>query len=85
MKLINELFQLYRHHFTGDEEDAAVIVYGILQDYDQEDLIDLVKEMDVEQQFEMVSVYLTIKLKEKMDEEGIGQTTMEDEFPKFIN
>ncbi|WP_430383830.1 DUF6154 family protein, partial [Acinetobacter baumannii] len=45
MKFVDELFELYKNHLTGDEEDALIIINGILHDFNDRDIKHLVDTM----------------------------------------
>jgi len=36
--MIDEVFEMYKDHLTGDEEDVLIIIYGILDGFKKEDL-----------------------------------------------
>ncbi|MBP1934633.1 DUF6154 family protein [Ammoniphilus resinae] len=76
MKFIDDLYNLYRDHLTGDEEDAVALVLGALQELEQEDMVTLVKDMKEEELFQMLSLFLIELMRRKMAEEGVGQTTL---------
>lgn len=75
MRFIDELYELYRGHLTGDEEDIVAVVVGILAEQTQEELIELVNEMDEEELFHMVAYYMIEVMKRKV--------AMEDEEPSI--
>ncbi len=72
MKLVDQLYQMYEYHFTGDEEDAWIIVRGIFDEYDRQDFIEHIKELNDREVEEMFMFYVYHKLREKIDHEGIG-------------
>ncbi|RBW67385.1 DUF6154 family protein [Bacillus taeanensis] len=73
MKFIDELYNMYRDHLTGDEEDLDGIVMGILEGHNRLDLEKFVGELDDESLYEMISIYLRVLLLKKEAEEGIGE------------
>ncbi|HJV46859.1 MAG TPA: DUF6154 family protein [Bacillota bacterium] len=75
MKFIDDLYNLYRDHLTGDEEDAVAIVIGVLQELEKEELHKLVGEMNEDELFHMLSLYLIELMRKKMAQEGVGSTT----------
>lgn len=77
MKLVDDLFQMYRNHLTGDEEDAPAIVMSVLEDFNRKDLLKLIKEMKEHELYQMVGLYMVENLKYKMAREGIGEMNME--------
>lgn len=72
MKLADELYQLYKDQLTGDEEDAMIIVSGILEDMQRADYLELIGQLSEEELFEMFGNYAVYKLRLKMLEEGLG-------------
>ena len=76
MKFVDELFQMYRHHLTGDEEDTYAIVLGVLEDFERNDLEALIEQLSDEECFEMVTSYIFELFRRKVAEEGIGQVGM---------
>lgn len=79
MKMIDELFDMYKDHLTGDEEDVLIIIYGILDGYNNENLMNLIQELKAEEKFEMVALFLYEKLRLKMAVEGIGHIGNRDD------
>ncbi|NQF15063.1 hypothetical protein HPY31_14185 [Brevibacillus sp. HB1.3] len=77
MRFIDEVYELYRGHFNGDEEDITAVIVGILAEQSRDDLLDLVEEMDEEELFHMLATYMIEVMKRKV--------AMEDEhFPTSI-
>ncbi|WP_458412147.1 DUF6154 family protein [Schinkia sp. CFF1] len=76
MKLIDDLYKMYSHILTGDEEDADIIVFSVLEALKREDLLELIEEMDEQELYSMVGMYMLEKFKSKMAREGVGQSQM---------
>ncbi|MGG4451935.1 MULTISPECIES: DUF6154 family protein [Brevibacillus] len=77
MRFIDEVYELYRGHFNGDEEDITAVIVGILAEQSRDDLLDLVEEMDEEELFHMLATYMIEVMKRKV--------AMEDEqFPTSV-
>lgn len=72
MKFIDDLYALYKNQLVGDEEDAIALVLYALQDHSKDDLIKLVRDMNEDELFHMLGNYLIEKLKDKMEQEGLG-------------
>lgn len=81
MKLIDDLYKMYSHILTGDEEDADIIVFSVLEALKRKDLLELIEEMSEHELYSMVGMYMLEKFKTKMAQEGVGQTQLltEDE------
>jgi hypothetical protein len=80
LKLANELFQMYKHQLTGDEEDADIITFAVLEELDRNDLLEMIAEMSEQELFNMVGVYLIEFLKGKMAQEGILAESMNRDY-----
>jgi hypothetical protein len=72
MKLVNDIYNLYRDKLTGDEEDVAAIVMGLLHGQSKEELLQWVQEMQETEIYQMLGLYLMEALRVKMAEEGVG-------------
>ncbi len=76
MKLIDELYEMYRHKLTGDEEDADILAFSVLEQLDREDLLQLIEELSDQELYNLVGFYMIENLKAKMAREGIGESKM---------
>lgn len=76
MRFVDELYEMYRGHFNGDEEDIVAIVVGILEEQTQADLFRIIQGMDDEELFHMLATYLIEVMKRKV--------AMEDERPDGV-
>lgn len=79
MKFIEDLYDLYKNHLTGDEEDAIIIIEGVMQDFSQKDLVGFISGLSEKEKHEMVGLYLYEKFRLKATEEGIGTTRNNDD------
>lgn len=77
--MIDDVYEMYKGHFTGDEEDILIIVYGVLDGVNNDDLVKLFKDLNPEEKFEMTVLYLYEKLRQKMAQEGVGYIGNEDD------
>lgn len=77
--MIDDLFEMYKDKLTGDEEDVLVILYGVLDGFNKNDLDSLFNSLNNEEKFEMIALYLYEKLRLKMFEEGIGHIGNRDD------
>lgn len=81
MRLIDELFEMYRDKITGDEEDLDMITFAVLENYSRDELIDIIKEMNDYELHYFIRLYLLEMLKgkfaqlqsEKENEPSIGR------------
>lgn len=73
MKLVDQLYDLYKDQLVGDEEDALIIVSGILAELDREHFLEWIGEMSEHDLYEMLGNYLVYRLRQKMAQEGVGR------------
>ncbi|MDR4889325.1 cytosolic protein [Bacillus sp. HNG] len=76
MKIIDEIYEMYRNKLTGDEEDADIIAFSVLEQFAREDLIDLLSDLTDQELRNLVGFYMIENLKAKMARDGIGQSKM---------
>ena len=81
MKFVSELYEMYRNHLTGDEEDAVALVLHILQEHSKEDILDMIQEMEDDEVIQMFAMYLIESLKFKMAQEGVGHDSFKTQAP----
>ncbi|WP_088105379.1 DUF6154 family protein [Halalkalibacter urbisdiaboli] len=79
MKFVDDLYALYKNHLTGNEEDAFIIIEGILQDFSSNDINKMITDMSDRERNEMFSLFLYEKFRLKVAEEGVGQTKNKDD------
>lgn len=72
MKLVDDLYALYKDQLVGDEEDAIIIVSGVLEELEREHMLEWIQAMSHIELYEMLGNFLIDKLKTKMSEEGLG-------------
>ncbi|MGJ7920343.1 DUF6154 family protein [Neobacillus sp. LXY-4] len=73
MKLVDELFELYRDKLTGDDEDIDMLAFAILEEMSREDLLHLVQDLSTQELYNVIGVYLIESLREKFAQEEYGQ------------
>jgi len=76
MKIIDELYEMYREKLTGDEEDVDILTFSLLEELDRKDLLELIEELSDQELYNLVGFYMIENLKGKMAREGIGQSKM---------
>lgn len=72
MKLVDQMYELYKDQLVGDEEDAVIIVSGLLEELGREHFLEMIREMNEYELYEMLGNFLVDKLKVKMAQEGLG-------------
>lgn len=65
MKLIDELFEMYRNKLTGDEEDIDMLAFAFLEEMTREDLLHLIYDMDEQELYNLMGLYVIESLKGK--------------------
>ncbi|ALC89595.1 hypothetical protein AM500_07335 [Bacillus sp. FJAT-18017] len=73
MKLVDELYELYRNKLTGDEEDIDMLAFAFLEEMSHEDLLALIQEMDKQELYNLMGIYLIESLKVKFAKDEYGQ------------
>ncbi len=72
MSFVDEIYEMYRNHLTGSEEDAVALVLNLLQEHDKNDIIKKIQDMDDYEIIQMFAMFLIEMLKVKMAQEGLG-------------
>ncbi|WP_059171482.1 DUF6154 family protein [Bacillus sp. FJAT-27445] len=73
MKLVDELYELYRNKLTGDEEDIDMLAFAFLEEMTHEDLLALIQDMDKQELYDLMGIYLIESLKGKFAKDDYGQ------------
>ncbi|WML45733.1 DUF6154 family protein [Neobacillus sp. PS3-40] len=85
MKLVDELYDLYRNKLTGDEEDIDMLTFAFLEEMTREDLISMIAEMDEQELYDLMGLYLIESLKGKFAKEELGQQRTPTYQPRNIH
>lgn len=75
LKLVDEIFEFYRDKLSGDEEDIDMLTFAVLEEMSYDDLMDLIKEMDKQELYDLMGLYLIEALKGKFASKDYGQQT----------
>lgn len=73
MKFVDEMFEFYRDKLTGNEDDIDLLTYALLEELSYEDLLQLIQEMDQEELYQLIGMYLIHAFREKLAKENYGQ------------
>ena len=73
MKIIDELYELYRNKLTGDEEDIDMLAFAFLEEMDREDLLSMINELNNQELYNLMGIYLIESLKGKFASEDFRQ------------
>lgn len=71
MRFIDDLYALYKHKLTGNENESVMLVLDILADQKRDDLMKLIDDLSDNEVKQMVSLYLVELLKARMVKDGI--------------
>lgn len=85
MKLVDELYEMYRHKLTGDEEDIDMLAFAFLEEMTREDLLGLIQDMDKQELYDLMGLYLIESLKGKFAKEEYGQHRTHPYYPRNIH
>ena len=85
MKLVDELYDLYRNKLTGDEEDIDMLTFAFLEEMTREDLVSMISEMDEQELYDLMGLYLIESLKGKFAKEEYGQQRAHTYHPRNIH
>lgn len=85
MKIVDELYDLYRDKLTGDEEDIDMLTFAFLEEMTREDLIGMIAEMDEQELYDLMGLYLIESLKGKFAKEDYGQKRVPVYQPRNIH
>ncbi|WP_066310877.1 DUF6154 family protein [Bacillus sp. FJAT-29814] len=85
MKLVDELYEMYRTKLTGDEEDIDMLAFAFLEEMSHEDLLALIRDMDKQELYDLMGLYLIESLKGKFAQEQYGQQRASAFHPRNIH
>lgn len=74
MKIIDELYELYRNKLTGDEEDIDMLAFAFLEEMNREDLLSMINELNNQELYNLMGIYLIESLKGKFASEDYRQS-----------
>lgn len=73
MKLIEELYNLYRNKLTGDEEDIDMLAFAVLEQLNREEILELLQEMDDQELNNLLGIYIIESLKGKFTQDSMDE------------
>ncbi|MFO1444259.1 hypothetical protein KDN24_13795 [Bacillus sp. Bva_UNVM-123] len=74
MKIIDELYELYRHKLTGDEEDIDMLAFAFLEEMNRDDLLTIIHELNNQELYDLMGLYLIESLKGKFASENFTRS-----------
>ncbi|KIL75721.1 DUF6154 family protein [Bacillus badius] len=72
MKLVDELFEMYRGKLQGTEEDLDMITLAVLEQLSQKEILSIIKELNEDELTYFFRLYLFEALKQKFDMDSMG-------------
>lgn len=72
MKLIDDLYNMYRNKLTGDEEDIDMLTFAVLEQLDRKEILELIHEMDDQELTNLMGLYIIESLKGKFAQNHIS-------------
>lgn len=69
MKIVDELYNLYKNKLTGDEEDIDMLAFAFLEEMSREDLLHIIQELNEQELYDLMGLYLIESLKGKFASE----------------
>lgn len=69
MKIIDELYNLYKNKLTGDEEDIDMLTFAFLEEMSREDLLQIIRELNEQELYDLMGLYIIESLKGKFAKE----------------
>lgn len=71
MKLIDDLYNMYRNKITGDEEDIDMLAFAVLEQFNRKEIFELLHEMDDQELIDLMGLYIIESLKGKFAQNEI--------------
>ncbi len=68
LKLIDEIFEMYRGKIRGTQEDFDIIAFTILEQLDRKQLLSMVKDMSDDELAYFIRSYIVESLEGKMNQ-----------------
>ncbi|MBP3039775.1 hypothetical protein J9303_09785 [Bacillaceae bacterium Marseille-Q3522] len=68
MKIIDELFEMYRDKLVGDEEDINMLTFAFLEEMSRDDLLHIIENLDNQELYDLIGLYIIETLKEKFSD-----------------
>ncbi|MED1206070.1 DUF6154 family protein [Heyndrickxia acidicola] len=65
MRLVDELYEVYKNRLTGDEEDLDIITFAVLESSNRKELLEIVNDMNDKELQHFINLYLVETLKGK--------------------
>ncbi|HZG72443.1 MAG TPA: DUF6154 family protein [Chondromyces sp.] len=80
MKLIDELFEIYRDRLEGSDEDLDMITLAVIEQLSHSEILGILKDMSEEELQYVFHSYLLDALKRKFAQEDLNDSVMSKKF-----
>ncbi|KIL47317.1 hypothetical protein KP77_24220 [Jeotgalibacillus alimentarius] len=67
MKLVDEIFEMYKGKIRGSQEDLDMIAFTILEQLDHHELLEMVKELSEDELAYFIRLYIVESLKGRLE------------------
>ncbi len=67
MKLVDEIFEMYKGKIRGSQEDLDMIAFTILEQLDHTELLEMVKELTEDELAYFIRLYIVESLKGRLE------------------
>lgn len=68
MKLVDEIFEMYKGKIRGSQEDLDMIAFTILEQLDHTELLEMVKELSEDELAYFIRLYIVESLKGRLEQ-----------------
>ncbi|KMY51611.1 DUF6154 family protein [Peribacillus loiseleuriae] len=82
MKLIEDLYNLYRDKLSGDEEDIDMLTFAVLEQLDRKEIFNLLEEMDDQEINNLLGIYIIESLKGKFAHDSMNNPKLSHYNPR---
>ncbi|MGM7636312.1 DUF6154 family protein [Bacillus sp. Hm123] len=73
MKLVDELYEIYRGRLQGSDEDLDMITLAVVEQLSNKEIFSIIKEMNEEELQYFFRVYLFEALREKFNNDALEE------------
>lgn len=80
MKLVDELYEIYRGRLQGSDEDLDMITLAVVEQLSNKEIFSIIKEMNEEELQYFFRVYLFEALREKFNNDALEEGWQEKNF-----
>ncbi|MFB1080340.1 DUF6154 family protein [Jeotgalibacillus sp. JSM ZJ347] len=68
MKLVDEIFEMYKGKIRGSQEDLDMIAFTILEQLDHTELLEMIKELSEDELAYFIRLYIVESLKGRLEQ-----------------